>query len=1077
MDFGFLDESSGAGQYDFAPAKSAPAAAAAATTTSKEEKRKEEGAGSSSAAGECACRYCGASDPACLVMCSECRRWFCNGRGGMSAAHIVQHLVRAKHKEIALHKDGPAGGAPIECYNCGSRNVFTLGYVPATSTSVVVLLCREPCAALGHDRCVRNPDWDLSRWAPLISERSLVPWLAAVPAPAPSSDGSGSSAAHAFCPRLGDILRLEAAWRLGHPHATYRDLPALPTVEEMEQEARFAAAAAAAAAQQQQSQSQGQQSQSQGWDDAVAVNPDSTDLYLRPVLLRYEAAEQYSSEVFKPLVLAEAAAERALKESQTCDGITVRWDASEGDHLLALFYMPRYDRDVRVVSGDELLLRRGTWHAHGHVVRIQNEEVVLKLARHSGAPVDERHGYAVELVFRPVTYQRMCRALDRFVHSEGCMSSDLYHLILGHEDAVHNDNLSTPSTGTASEGHRGKKKKTATKTAAAGSDDKDNKDDKDDKDDDEEEEEEDAALIVQAPGLPELNESQALAVRSTAGRALSLIQGPPGTGKTVTSATVVYAMARAHKGDKVLVCAPSNVAVDQIAEKIYKTGLKVLRVCSRTRETVATPVLFLTLHEQLRALHVPELERYQARKDSGERVSDAEHAEYTRVKRRWERHLVSHADVVCCTCAGAGDARLAGTTFARVLVDESTQAQEPECLIPLVAGARQVVLVGDHCQLGPVVLCQKAARAGLCQSLFERLLLLGVRPTRLQVQYRMHPGLSEFPSNFFYEGTLQNGVTARDRAPPANFSFPWYRPARPMMFYNCAGGQEEISASGTSYLNRAEAAMCEKFVTALLRAGVRPAQIGVITPYEGQRAYIYSTLLRTGPLLQASYLDVEVASVDSFQGREKDYIIMSCVRSSEHQGIGFLRDPRRLNVAITRCRYGLVILGNARLLARYPLWNALLAHYRAADCLVEGPLASLTPCLLQFCPPEKLHNTAATMCLPSADSSSTTTSSSTTSSSNTAETKSAARPPQERTLSSLVPAAFQSGSYNAADAAAHFVPAPSSSSTASSSSAAPSLLGVTPESSYLSFQSLAMGMTDMSLGLSQCGGSQQYPAP
>ena len=119
---------------------------------------------------------------------------------------------------------------------------------------------------------------------------------------------------------------------------------------------------------------------------------------------------------------------------------------------------------------------------------------------------------------------------------------------------------------------------------------------------------------MQAPGLPRLNESQALAVRSIAGRALSLIQGPPGTGKTVTSATMVWAMAQAHRGDKVLVCAPSNVAVDQIAEKIYQTGLKVLRVCSRTRETVATPVQFLTLHEQLRALHVPELERYRARK-------------------------------------------------------------------------------------------------------------------------------------------------------------------------------------------------------------------------------------------------------------------------------------------------------------------------------------------------------------------------------------------------------------------------------------------------------------------------------
>ena len=121
-------------------------------------------------------------------------------------------------------------------------------------------------------------------------------------------------------------------------------------------------------------------------------------------------------------------------------------------------------------------------------------------------------------------------------------------------------------------------------------------------------------------------------------------------------------------------------------------------------------------------------------------------------------------------------------------------------MIPLVLGAKQVVLVGDHCQLGPVIMCKKAARAGLSQSLFERLVLLGIKPIRLQVQYRMHPCLSEFPSNTFYEGTLQNGVTINERL-YKGIDFPWPVPNKPMFFYNCFG-QEEISASGTSYLNR-----------------------------------------------------------------------------------------------------------------------------------------------------------------------------------------------------------------------------------------------------------------------------------
>ena len=125
--------------------------------------------------------------------------------------------------------------------------------------------------------------------------------------------------------------------------------------------------------------------------------------------------------------------------------------------------------------------------------------------------------------------------------------------------------------------------------------------------------------------------------------------------------------------------------------------------------------------------------------------------------------------------------------FRQVLIDESTQATEPECLIPLVMGCKQLVLVGDHCQLGPVIMCKKAAKAGLAQSLFERLVLVGVKPIRLQVQYRMHPCLSEFPSSAFYEGTLQNGVTQSERV-QAGVDFPWPVPTRPMMFYVQVGG-------------------------------------------------------------------------------------------------------------------------------------------------------------------------------------------------------------------------------------------------------------------------------------------------
>ena len=215
----------------------------------------------------------------------------------------------------------------------------------------------------------------------------------------------------------------------------------------------------------------------------------------------------------------------------------------------------------------------------------------------------------------------------------------------------------------------------------------------------------------------------------------------------------------------------------------------------------------------------------------------------------------------------AFDRRLKKSRFLRVLIDEATQATEPECLLPILKGAKQVILVGDHRQLGPVIMCKNAAKAGLDQSLFERLVHLGTRPVRLQVQYRMHPCLSLFPSMSFYEGSLQNGVSIAERT-YGSVNFPWPAVHKPMFFYH-SSGKEEISASGTSYLNRTEASNIEKIVTCFMKAGIKPTQLGIITPYEGQRAYICSYMQRAGVIKQTLYKIIEVASVDSFQGREK----------------------------------------------------------------------------------------------------------------------------------------------------------------------------------------------------------------
>ncbi|CAG2193841.1 Putative regulator of nonsense transcripts 1,ATP-dependent helicase upf1,Regulator of nonsense transcripts 1,ATP-dependent helicase NAM7,Regulator of nonsense transcripts 1 homolog [Mytilus edulis] len=159
-------------------------------------------------------------------------------------------------------------------------------------------------------------------------------------------------------------------------------------------------------------------------------------------------------------------------------------------------------------------------------------------------------------------------------------------------------------------------------------------------------------------------------------------------------------------------------------------------------------------------------------------------------------------------------------------------------------------------------------------------------------------------------------------------------------------------------LRQTETANVEKIATRFLRSNIKPEQIGIITPYEGQRAYIVQYMQYSGSLNKKLYQEIEVASVDAFQGREKDYIILSCVRSNEHQGIGFLNDPRRLNVALTRARFGIIIVGNPKVLSKQPLWNHLLTYFKEQKCLVEGPLNNLKESMIQFSKPRKLVNTS-----------------------------------------------------------------------------------------------------------------------
>jgi superfamily I DNA and/or RNA helicase len=324
-----------------------------------------------------------------------------------------------------------------------------------------------------------------------------------------------------------------------------------------------------------------------------------------------------------------------------------------------------------------------------------------------------------------------------------------------------------------------------------------------------------------------------------------------------------------------------------------------------------------------------------------------------------------------------------------VLVDEATQATEPASLVPLLMGCSQLYLVGDTRQLPPTVADQDASRDGLAASLFERLQDAGLAPLLLDTQYRMHPALAEFSSKRFYGGRLQSAVSASDRPLPKGLR--WPNAQCPLAFVSVAGPEQRAAAEagsgdatavgGTSLSNPSEAVAIAQILSAVLAQGeLRADQIGVITPYSAQALLLRARIgeacggcggyaaggvdaggRRKGRKGEArgeargeappaeeeqeenpSEEVVEVSSVDGFQGREKELILFSAVRSNEAGSVGFLADERRLNVAITRARRGLVIVGNSGTLgAGSEVWRDYLRFLSRKGCTLPDTSALL----------------------------------------------------------------------------------------------------------------------------------------
>jgi ATP-dependent RNA/DNA helicase IGHMBP2 len=449
---------------------------------------------------------------------------------------------------------------------------------------------------------------------------------------------------------------------------------------------------------------------------------------------------------------------------------------------------------------------------------------------------------------------------------------------------------------------------------------------------------------ARGPSLPSSLALEQETALDLADRALdvALVHGPPGTGKTTVLVEVIRrAVAR---GEKVLAAAPSNLAADNLLERLVAAGVDGVRVGHPAR--VVPALLDRTLEARVEgheaALIADGLveEALSLRRDARKRrekrgpgrfseARDAERrarellAEARRLEARAERDVLDRAPVVVATLTGVDAPVLSGRRFAVAVVDEATQAVEPAAILALLRADR-AVLAGDHLQLPPTVISTAAAAGGLGVSLFERLAEANgdTAMVTLLEQRRMNEAIMRFPSQAMYGGRL--------RAHPSVAG--WKLDEEPLLFVDTAGtGFEEGTPEGSdSRHNEGEAALVAREVEQILALGVAPGDVAVISPYDAQ-------VQRLRQLLATRVEEgLEVDSVDGFQGREKDAVVVSLVRSNDLGEVGFLSDVRRMNVAITRARKKLVVIGDSATVARHPFYESFVRHAQDVGAWVSA---------------------------------------------------------------------------------------------------------------------------------------------
>ena len=454
--------------------------------------------------------------------------------------------------------------------------------------------------------------------------------------------------------------------------------------------------------------------------------------------------------------------------------------------------------------------------------------------------------------------------------------------------------------------------------------------------------------------IPSLNSSQQAAVtKILSANDLAIVHGPPGTGKTTTLVQAIKAIIKTEH-NQVLVVAPSNTAVDLLSEKLSDEGLNVLRVGNPAK--VSERLMSLTLDSKM-AEHSRMKEMKKMKKQAAE-VRNMAH-KYKRTYGKAERDqrkalfdearnimkevinteqyiiddLVAKAQVITATLVGANHYTVRNIKYHTVVIDEAGQALEPACWIPILK-AQKLVLAGDHCQLSPTIKSNEAAQKGLSNTLLEKMVALYPESViLLEEQYRMNELIMGYSSRIFYEGRLKahESVAKHLLFPEDN----------PLAFIDTAGCGFDEKSEGTSTSNPEEAAFLFKHLTQMVSTlnnyyeAANFPTIAIISPYKRQ-VDLLKDLLMHSPDLQLYGDAISVNTIDGFQGQERDIVYISMTRSNPDSKIGFLSEIRRMNVAITRARKKLVIIGDSATLSQLPFYAGFISYAEVNNAYVSA---------------------------------------------------------------------------------------------------------------------------------------------